>query len=127
PDTAQVISSFDDPYWHFPAITRNQYGTGTLTYEGTYLTDALQREVILEVLTNAGLTGPDQNLPKPVKVRHGRNGQNKLVHYYLNFSGQDQSVLYPYGNGSELLSGSRMSGGQTLRLKPWDVAIIAEQ
>ena len=127
PDTAQAVASFDDAYWHFPAITRNQYGSGTLTYEATYLTDALQREVIRNVLKDAGLSGPDQSLPEPVKVRHGRNGQNKLLHYYLNFSGQDQSFPYSYGNGSELLSGSRTSGGQTLRLKPWDLAIVAEQ
>src|SRR5215467_8469027 len=37
PDTAQVVTSFADRYWHFPAITRNQYGSGTLTYEGTVL------------------------------------------------------------------------------------------
>ena len=127
PETAQVFASFDDPYWHFPAITRNQYRSGTLTYEATYLTDALQREVVRNILKDVGLSGPDQNLPEPVKVRHGRNGQNRLLHYYLNFSGQDQSVPYPYGNGSELLSGSRMSGGQTLRLKPWDLAVVAEQ
>jgi beta-galactosidase len=31
PDTAEVVASFDDPYWHFPAITRNRYGSGALT------------------------------------------------------------------------------------------------
>ncbi|HWC17664.1 MAG TPA: beta-galactosidase, partial [Terriglobales bacterium] len=63
PDTAKTIESFVDRYWHFPAITRNQYGSGTLTYEATYLTDALQREIIREVAKTAGLTGPDQSLP----------------------------------------------------------------
>ena len=127
PETAQVFASFDDPYWHFPAITRNQYGSGTLTYEATYLTDALQREVIRNILKDVGLSGPDQNLPEPVKVRHGRNGQNRLLHYYLNFSAQDQSFAYPYGNGLDLLGGSRINGGQTLKLKPWDLAVVAEQ
>jgi len=127
PETAQVFASFDDPYWHFPAITRNQYGSGTLTYEATYLTDALQREVIRNILKDVGLSGPDQNLPEPVKVRHGRNGQNTLLHYYLNFSGQGQSFAYPYGNGLDLLGGSRINGGQTLKLKPWDLAVVAEQ
>ena len=127
PETAQVFASFDDPYWHFPAITRNQYGSGTLTYEATYLTDVLQREVIRNILKDVGLSGPDQNLPEPVKVRHGRNGQNRLLHYYLNFSGQGQSFAYPYGNGLDLLGGSRINGGQTLKLKPWDLAVVAEQ
>jgi len=127
PDTAQVIASFDDPYWHFPAITRNQYRSGTLTYEGTYLTDALQREVILDVLKRAGLTSADQNLPAPIKVRHGHNKPGKLLHYYLNFSGKEQPFSYPYGNGLDLLTNTQLRQGQTLELHPWDLAIIAEQ
>jgi len=126
-ETAQVIASFDDPYWHFPAITRNQYGSGTLTYEGTVVTNALQREVIRDVLKRAGLTGPDQNLPAAVKVRHGRNAQGKLLHYYLNFSGEARELSYPYGKGSDLLTGAVLGQGQTLKLKPWDPAIVAEQ
>jgi len=127
PDTAEVIASFDDPYWHFPAITRNRYGTGTLTYEGTFLPGSLQREVLRDVLKRAGLTGPDQNLPGTVKVRHGRNAQGKLLHYYLNFSGEEQSAPYSYGNGPDLLTGASLKPGQVLKLKPWDLAIVAEQ
>ena len=126
PDTAQVITSFTDPYWHSPAITRNQYGNGTLIYEGTYLTDALQREVIRDVLKSTGLLGPDQTLPPPVKVRHGQNSQGKTLHYYLNFSGQQQSFSYPYGSGEELLTSHRVDNKETITLKPWDLAIVAE-
>jgi beta-galactosidase len=127
PDTAEVVASFDDPYWHFPAITRNKYGNGTLTYEGTFLTDPLQREVIRDVLERAGLTGPDQSLPGAVKVRHGRNAQGRMLHYYLNFSGAEQAVSYPYRDGSDLLSSAAVKQGQTLKLKSWDLAIVAEQ
>jgi len=126
PDTAQVIASFEDPYWHFPAITRNQFGSGTLIYEGTYLTEPLQRALIHDALGRAGLTGPDQALPEQVKVRHGRNAQGKLLHYYLNFSGQEQSVSYAYAHGTELLTHTPVAQGQTLKLQPWDLAIIAE-
>ena len=127
PETAEVTASFDDPYFHFPAITRNQYGSGTLIYEGTFLTDPLQREVIRDVLKRAGLTGPAQTLPSAVKVRHGRNAQGKLLHYYLNFSGEAQSASFSYGNGSELLSGTPIRNGQALKIKPWDLAIVEEQ
>jgi beta-galactosidase len=127
PETTEVIASFDDPYWHFPAITRNQYGKGTLTYEGTVVTDSLQREIVRDVLKRAGLTGPDQNLPSSVKVRHGCNALNKVLHYYLNFSGEAQIVSYQYGTGSDLLTGTTLGHGQTLKLKPWDLAIVAEQ
>jgi beta-galactosidase len=122
-----VLASFDDPYWHFPAITRNQYGKGTLTYEGTFLTDTLQREVLREVLKRAGLNGPDQDLPSAVKVRHGRNRQGKLLHYYLNFSGEGQSISYPYGKGSDFLTGTAIQSGQKLQLNPWDLAIVGEE
>jgi beta-galactosidase len=127
PDTAQVIASFKDPYWHFPAITRNKYGSGTLTYEGTYLTDALQREIIREVAKTAGLTGPDQNLPEPVKVRHGRNAQGKLLHYYLNFSGEEQQFPYPYKSGQDILTNRPVAVGSRIVLKPWNLAIVSEQ
>jgi beta-galactosidase len=127
PDSAEVIASFDDSYWHFPAITRNGYGHGALTYEGTFLTDALQREVVRDVLIRAGLAGPDQGLAGPVKVRHGRNQANRLLHYYLNFSGEEQTVSYPHGDGSDLLTGNVVRRGKALRLGPWDLAIISEQ
>lgn len=127
PDTAQVIASFKDPYWHFPAITRNKYGNGTLTYEGTYLTDALQREIIRDVAKTAGLTGPDQNLPSSVKVRHGRNAQGRLLHYYLNFSGEKQQFPYAYNSGEDILSNRHVAPKEAITLKPWDLAIISEQ
>jgi len=127
PDTAQVLASFDDPYWHFPAVTRNRHGAGTLTYEGSYLTEPLQREIIRDVLIRADLTGPDQNLPAPVKVRHGRNRQGKLLHYYLNFSGEEQSFSYPYGKGAELLTNSSVQQGEILKLRPWDLAIVINE
>ena len=127
PDTAQVIASFKDPYWHFPAITRNKYGNGTLTYEGAYLTDALQREIIRDVAKTAGLTGPDQNLPAAVKVRHGHNAQGKLLHYYLNFSGEQQQFPYPYKRGQDILTNRPVTAGSSIALKPWDLAIVAEE
>ncbi len=126
PDTAQVIESFDDPYWHFPAITRNRYGSGSLTYEATVVTDRLQREIVLDVLKRAGLTGPDQSLPGAVKVRHGRTRDGKLIHYYFNFSGETQTVEYPYGSGTELLANTSIRHGGTLTLRPWDLAIVIE-
>lgn len=127
PDTAEVVAWFDDPYWHFPAITRNKHGNGTLTYEGTFLSDKLQREIIRDVLKRAGLTNSDENLPEAVRVRSGRNRDGRVLHYYFNYSGEEHSVSYSHRNGSDLLTGTAVAPGQTLRLKPWDVAIIREQ
>jgi beta-galactosidase len=124
PDTAEVITSFDDPYWHFPAITRNKYGSGTLTYEGTFLTDTLQRELVRDVLKRSGLIDPDQDFPEAIRVRHGRNRQGKVIYYYFNYSGESQTVHYSHGTGSDLLTGDAVAQGQNLTLKPWDLAII---
>jgi beta-galactosidase len=127
PETADVLASYDHPHWKFPAITRNTYGAGTLLYEGTVVTDELQREIVRDVLKRAGLSGPDQNLPAAVKVRHGRNADGKLLHFYLNFSSEDQAIAYPYGGGADLLTGLAVGQGQTLALKAWDLAIVAEK
>ncbi len=127
PETAGVVASFDHPYWRFPAITRNQYGAGTLTYEATVVTDILQREIIRDVLSRAGLSTADQRLPEAIKVRHGRNAQGKALHYYLNFSGQQQSFSYPSGDGLDVLTNTLVRRTQVVMLAPWDVAIVMEQ
>ena len=127
PDTADVVASFTDHYWHFPAITRNRFGSGVLTYEGTFLTDALQREVIRDVLKRAGVSSPDEALPAAVRVRHGRNRQGKLLHYYFNFSGEEQQVRYSYDSGSDLLTGTAVHQGQQFKLGTWDLAIVSER
>jgi beta-galactosidase len=127
PETAEVVASIEHPYWHFPAITRNHYGAGSLTYEATSVTDRLQREIVREALNRAGLTGVDQRLPDPIKVRHGRNPQGKKLHYYFNFSSQRQSVVYPSGDGVELLTDRAVRREQALTLEPWDLAIVLER
>ena len=127
PDTAEVVAWFDDPYWHFPAITRNNYGSGTLTYEGTFPSDALQRAVIKDVLVRAGAANADEELPPTVKAKQGSNRHGKLLHYYFNYSGQEQTFLYSHGSGSDLLSGSSVTKGQMLSLPPWNLVIISER
>ena len=127
PDTAKVVAWFDDPYWHFPAITRNKYGSGTLTYEGTFPSDALQRAVIKDVLVQAGATNADEELPPAVRAKQGSNRHGKLLHYYFNYSGQEQTFLYSHRSGSDLFSGNRMTKGQMLQLPPWDLVIISER
>lgn len=127
PESAEVVESFADAYWHFPAITRNKYGSGMLVYEATNVTDTLQREIVRDVLRQAGLTGADQELPIEVRVRHGRNGKGKALHYYFNFSAEEKSVAYSYGTGTDLLTSGTLPKGRMLRLKPWDLAIVEEQ
>lgn len=128
PETCDTLAVYDHHFFsRYPAITRNRHGRGTLTYEGTYLSDILQEKVILDVLELAGLTGPDQKLPGPVLVRHGTGNSGQPMRYYLNYSGEPQSFPYPYRSGRDLLSGAPVGQGQTIRLAPWDLVVIEEE
>ncbi|HXG32696.1 MAG TPA: beta-galactosidase [Bryobacteraceae bacterium] len=127
PESAQPLAWYDHPFFgKYPALIRNRFGKGTLTYQGTFLSDELQQKVLAEVLALAGLTGPDQQLPPPVRVKHGVNRAGRTLHFYLNFSGQSQSLTYPYREGRELLTDRPLSRGAALTLGPWDLAIVEE-
>jgi beta-galactosidase len=124
---ATPLAYYDHPFFgRYPALTRNHYGKGTLTYEGTFLSDELQRKVLEEVLRLAGLTGPDQQLPPAVRIKRGVNPAGHMVRYYLNFSPQSQTFPYPYPAGRELLSGREIARGSEITLAPWDLVIIEE-
>lgn len=127
PETCETLAVYDHPFFsRYPAITRNRYGRGTLTYEGTYLSDGLQEKIIRGVLELAGLIGEDQKLPASVLVRHGIGNSGRRMHYYFNYSGEKQSFRYAYEPGTELLAGTRIDRGQSLSLGPWDLAIVEE-
>ena len=127
-DTAKPLAYYDHPFLgKYPAITRNSLGKGTLTYEGTLLSEKLQEKVLLDVLQLAGLAGPDQQLPAPVRVKHGVNRNSKTIHYYFNYSSDPQTFTYSYGAGSDLLTQDAASPAQKISLKPWDLVIIEEK
>jgi beta-galactosidase len=128
PERAQALAWYDHPFFgRWPAITRNDYGSGTLTYEGTWLSDTLQRHVVRDVLDRAGLTDPDQQLPGAVRVKHGVNDFGKHLRYYLNYSGDVQSFTYSYDDGTDLLTGRAIPAAQRVTLHPWDLVIVEEK
>ena len=83
--------------------------------------------VLLDVLQGAGIASPDQNLPPSVRSKHGTNRNGKMIHYYMNYSNQEQAFSYPYGTGTELLSQTGVSKSQKITLKPWDLILIEEK
>ncbi|MGC2151390.1 MAG: beta-galactosidase [Terriglobales bacterium] len=124
---AQPLAYYDHPFFgKYPAITRNGFGRGTLTYEGTVLSDALQSKVLLDVLALAILKGPDQELPVAVHVKHGTNLQGRAIHYYMNYSSSPQTFKYVYNAGHDLLMSEAVTPSQSVTLKPWDLVIIEE-
>jgi beta-galactosidase len=128
PDSAKPLAFYDHPFFgKYPAITLNEFGKGSLTYEGTVLSDKLQTAVLRDALQRAGLAGPDQDLPPKVRAKQGVNRNGKTLHYYFNYSSDAQTVAYSHPSGTDLLSGASFGQGQNLALKPWGLAIVEEK
>jgi len=120
PEGAEALAYYEHPFFgKYPAITRNHFGAGTLTYQGTVLSDVLQGRVLMDVLKLAGLSGPDQQLPAPVRVKHGTNREGKAIHYYLTYSSEPQTFVYPYGRGEDLITETGIARSPRVTLKPW--------
>lgn len=127
PEHAKALAYYDHPFFgKWPAITENQFGQGTLLYEGTYLSDALQTAILRREIEQDGLAGADQQLPPAVHIQHGINRLGHALHYYFNYSGSTARVAYHHGAGTNLLDSKPIANGQQLTLGPWDVAIIEE-
>jgi beta-galactosidase len=126
-DTAKALAWYDHPFFgRWPAITSNQYGAGKVVYQGTYLSDKLQKAVLHSSLEELGMIGPDQKMPPNVRTRTGTNGFNRPVHYYFNYSAKEVSFNYPHKPGTDLLATRRVASADKVTLGPWDVAIIEE-
>ncbi|MGB0125939.1 MAG: beta-galactosidase trimerization domain-containing protein, partial [Silvibacterium sp.] len=127
PDHAKALAYYDHPFFgRWPAITENQYGKGSLLYEGTYLSDGLQRAIVSDALKSAGLTGPDQQLPAAIHVVNGVDRLGKRLHYYFNYSGDSVSFTYSYPAGKDLLTDKSIANDEQVTLKPWDLATVEE-
>jgi beta-galactosidase len=123
---AQVLASYDHPFFgRWAAITRNTFGDGTLTYVGTHLSDALMEKLMLNVLRLASLEGPEQALPRVVRVRQGATASGTRVRFFFNYSAQPQKFAYAFPDGEDLVT--KRAVRNMLTLAPWGVAIVAER
>lgn len=127
-ETAKPLAYYEHPFFgRWPAVTTNAFGSGTLTYEGTVLSDKLQQAIVLSALREAGLAGPDQQLPSTVRVKHGFSQDGRKLHYYLNYSSAPAAVTYSYVAGTDLLTGQSLAQGQQTTLAPWDLIVVKEK
>jgi beta-galactosidase len=123
---AKSLAYYDHPFFgKWPAITENQFGSGTLLYEGTYLSDALQTAVLKSALEKLGLTVSDQ--PAAIHMQHGINRLGKRIHYYFNYSALEAKATYAYGAGTNLLNDKPVGKSAEITLAPWDLAIVEEK
>jgi len=125
---AKPLAMYDHPFFgRWPAITRNQFGKGTLTYEGTFLSNDLQQHIVLDTLKDAGISSTEGQLPSSIREKSGVNGFGKPLHYFLNYSSAPQTFVYNGHAGADLLTGIAVRPAQTVSLAPWDLAIVEEQ
>ncbi|MGD9556168.1 MAG: beta-galactosidase [Mangrovibacterium sp.] len=127
PETAKPLAFYDHWFFQkFPAITLNNYGEGTLLYEGTMVSDAIQEKIIRQELERAGLMTPDQKVHWPIITKSGINEAGNTIRYYYNYSSEPAKFVYPYKDGTELISGGKVANNETLSIEPWDILIIEQ-
>lgn len=127
PDHAETLAFYDHPFFgQWPAVTRNHFGAGWLTYEGTWMSTELQHAVVRDELAGLHLLGCDQAVPPSVRVRSGVNRKGQHVFYYLNFSSESAKVQYGHGQGVSLLDHATFAKDSSFDLAPWGVEIIEE-
>ena len=125
PQEAEVLASYDHYNWkEYAAITRNHYGKGTAIYIGCMTDDNTLKAVITEALNSAEVEIPEYSWP--VIVRKGINDLGKRVRYILNYSAEEQNVVYHGANGTELFSGEDVQDGETITVSPWNIKIVEE-
>lgn len=123
---AKPLAFYDHPFFgRWAAITENNFGTGTLLYEGTYLSDGLQTAMLRRALREAGVTA-DQSLPAGVHNVNGVDRLGKQLHYYFNYTVSPVTFTYDHAAGTDLLTGGRAASSEKLTLQPWNLAIIQE-
>jgi beta-galactosidase len=127
PETCRPLAFYDHPvFGAYPAVTRNLFGKGALTYEGTFPSDALQERIVAQCLAEAGIAAVDAGLPAGVKAKHSVLADGAAVHAYFNFSPGRRDFVYGREDGRDILSGAAVRRNGRITLAPWDVAIVRE-
>ena len=125
PQEAEVLASYDHYNWkEYAAITKNHYRKGTAIYIGCMTDDNTLKAVLTEALNSAEVEIPEYSWP--VIVRKGTNDLGKCVRYILNYSAEEQKVVYHGADGTELFSEESVQDGETVTVLPWNVKIIEE-
>ena len=92
-EKATVLATYAHPFFgRFPALTRNAFGKGTVTYEGSFFSDSLQEKVLRDVLARAGVSPAASGLPPRGARARGHRAHRNTLRFFLNFSAIDAVV-----------------------------------
>ncbi len=140
PEGADVVGTYGaDFYAGTPAVTRMRHGAGDVPggraeeapggrageawYVATGLDDAGVRWVVRRVLDRHGLVGPyadAADVELAVRERDGERTSFVLHH------GLEPVDVAAHASGVDLLTGRRVTQGETLHLEPTDVVVLRE-
>ena len=125
PQEAEVLASYDHYNWKkYAAITKNHYGKGTAIYIGCMTDNNTLKAVLTEALNSAEVEIPEYSWP--VIVRKRTNDLGKCVRYILNYSAEEQNVVYHGADGTELFSEESVQDGESITVLPWNLKIVEE-
>ena len=125
PQEAEVLASYDHYNWkEYAAITKNHYRKGTAIYIGCMTDDNTLKAVLTEAFNSAEVEIPEYSWP--VIVRKGTNDLGKCVRYILNYSVEEQNVVYHGADGTELFSEESVQDGESITVLPWNLKIVEE-
>ncbi|MBQ9663615.1 MAG: beta-galactosidase [Oscillospiraceae bacterium] len=114
---AEVLKRYDDPHWGgYAALTRNRFGQGTAWYLGCTLKNGELKTALAQAAAAAGIAVPAQQWPI-VSMQRGK------LHFVLNFSDAEQTLLCPV-SGQDRLTGETHREGEPLTLSPWGAAVL---
>jgi beta-galactosidase len=126
PTTAKTLATYDHPFFgRWPAITKNQFGKGTLMYEGTALSEQLQQAIVQQSLQDSGIPFDPEASHSTIRVKSGSNTSGRSITYLLNYSSAPADVKYAGTPAHDLLTGRPLNPGQVLSIQAWDL-VIAE-
>ena len=109
----------------WPAVTRNEFGSGAAWYVGTRPDDEGVSAIIHELLVEAGVAPEQEDAPEGLDVvrRRARTGQAaESFMFALNHTGQDVRIKV---KGQELLTGEKVRG--KLTVPAGEVRVVQEK
>ena len=128
PEHAKALAYYDHPFFgKWPAITENQFGTGTLMYEGTYLSDCAANGGAETGAgggraRGAGSAATCSGACDAWRESHGQAGALLLQLLRWRRDGKLRVRLR-----NESLDGKLVSKADALALAPWDLVIVEEK
>jgi beta-galactosidase len=122
PQGAETVGTYGaDFYAGTAAVTRHRFGRGEAWYLGTCLDPEGLDWVVRRVLARHGLVGPYADV---AGLEHAIREVDGRRYDFLLHHGEKAVEVEVHADGTDLITGSRLTRGQALTLEPTDVVVL---